>query len=218
MRLLLAEDSSLFREALLALVERLGHEVVETAASAPELEDAYAALAARHAAPDLVVTDVRMPPRGRDDGLLAALAIRAEHPHQPVLVLSQVIADVYARELLSLPEGGVGYLLKDRVNRVDDFARSLDVVAAGGTVVDPEVVARLVSRPNDVLDGLTPREREVLGLMADGLSNGQIADRLVLSHAAVSKHVGAVFSKLGLGPEEDNRRVKAVLAYLQGAR
>lgn len=215
MRLLLADDAILFREALLALLERLGHEVVGTAATAPELEAAYAALAADGAAPDVVLTDVRMPPEGRDDGLRAALAIRRGAPHQPILVLSQVIADVYARELLGLEAGGVGYLLKDRVNRVADFSRSLDAVAAGGTVVDPEVVARLLAKLDDRLDALTAREREVLGLMADGLSNGGIAEGLVLSDAAVSKHIGAVFAKLGLGPEEDNRRVRAVVVYLQ---
>ena len=157
-----------------------------------------------------------MPPGDRDDGLAAALRIRGRNPGQPVLVLSQYIADTYARELLTLPEGAVGYLLKDRVNRVRDFDRSLERVRSGGTVIDPEVVQHLLRpRREGPLTRLTPREREVLALMADGLSNAEIAGRLVLSDAAVSKHVGNVFRGLDLTPVDENRRVKAVLAYLQ---
>lgn len=169
MRLLLAEDSALLREALVALLERLGHVIAATARTAPELSSEYARLCDAGEAPDLVLTDVRMPPSGTDDGLRTALEIRAVHPTQPVMVLSQYIADTYARELLTLPEGAVGYLLKDRVNRVRDFAGALESVATGGTVIDPEVVQHLLSRTRPgPLDRLTPREREVLGLMADG--------------------------------------------------
>lgn len=216
MRLLLAEDSALLREALVALLERLGHTIAATAHTAPELQSAYSRLVDAGEAPDLVLTDVRMPPSGTDDGLRAALDIRAAHPSQPIMVLSQYIADTYARELLTLPEGAVGYLLKDRVNRVRDFAVALKSVAAGGTVIDPEVVQHLLSRTRPgPLDRLTPREREVLGLMADGGSNAEIANALTLTDAAVSKHVGNIFTKLDLSPVEDNRRVRAVLTYLQ---
>lgn len=213
MRILLADDATLLREALVALLERLGHEVVATASSAPELTAAHSALARL---PDLVVTDVRMPPGGADDGLRAALAIRASHPRQPVLVLSQYLADRYARDLLTLPEGGVGYLLKERVNRVSDFDSALRTVAAGGTVIDPEVTRHLLrAREPGPLVRLTAREREVLGLMADGASNREIADRLFLSVAAVRKHVGNIFAGLGLQPTDENRRVRAILVYLQ---
>ncbi|WP_040163838.1 response regulator transcription factor [Microbacterium gorillae] len=219
MRLLFAEDSALLREALTALLERLGHTVAATAGTAPELLEEFSRLDDAGEPPDLVLTDVRMPPSNRDDGLRAVLDIRARHPHQPVLVLSQYIADTYARELLTLPEGAIGYLLKDRVNRVRDFAAALDTVAMGGTVIDPDVVQHLLSgaRPGP-LDGLTPREREVLALMADGRSNANIAAALTLTDAAVSKHIGNIFAKLGLGPIEDNRRVRAVLTYLQASR
>lgn len=219
MRLLLAEDSALLREALTALLERLGHIVVATAQSAPELREAFERLAAVGDAPDVVVTDVRMPPDETDDGLRAALDIRALHPAQPVMVLSQYIADTYARELLTLPGGGIGYLLKDRVSRVRDFATALDTVAEGGTVIDPDVVQHLLSSSRQgPLDALTGREREVLGLMADGQSNSDIAVSLTLTDAAVSKHIGNIFTKLGLGPVEENRRVRAVLTYLDAAR
>lgn len=218
MRLLLAEDSGLLREALTALLERLGHTVVAAAGTAPELIAAHSRLSTAGCEPDLVLTDVRMPPSNSDDGLRAALAIRAAHPTQPVLVLSQYIADTYARELLTLPGGAIGYLLKDRVNRIRDFAAALETVASGGTVIDSDVVQHLLSasRPGP-LDNLTAREREVLGLMADGCSNADIATALTLTDAAVSKHIGSIFSKLGLSPVEDNRRVKAVLTYLQTA-
>lgn len=218
MRLLLAEDSALLREALTALLERLGHTIAATAQTAPELLSTFEHLAGVNEPPDLVLTDVRMPPGNSDDGLGAALDIRAAHPTQPIMVLSQYIADTYARELLALPEGAIGYLLKDRVNRVRDFAAALETVASGGTVIDPDVVQHLLggSRPGP-LDSLTTREREVLALMADGQSNAAIASTLTLSDAAVSKHIGNIFSKLGLSPVEDNRRVRAVLTYLQAA-
>lgn len=214
MRILIAEDSTLLRDALVALLERLGHEIVAAVATAGDLLDRFEA--SRNDAPDLVLTDVRMPPGHGDDGLVAALRIRALSPTQPIVVLSQYVAGADARELLSLPEGAVGYLLKDRVGRARDFAASLERVVAGGTVIDPEVVQHLL-RPHDhgPLRALTGREHEVLALMADGLSNADIAQRLVVSDAAVRKHVGNVFSKLGLTPVDDNRRVRAVLTFLQ---
>jgi len=219
MRLLLAEDSALLREALTALLERLGHVISASARTAPELLAAHEGLIDAGDPPDLVLTDVRMPPGNSDDGLRAALDIRASRPRQPIMVLSQYIADTYARELLTLPSGGIGYLLKDRVNRVRDFAAALESVAAGGTVIDPEVVQHLLSatRPGP-LDNLTAREREVLALMADGRSNADIAGALTLTDAAVSKHIGNIFTKLGLSPVEDNRRVRAVLTYLHTVR
>lgn len=219
MRILIAEDSALLREALTALVERLGHTVAATAETAPELEQAFTALNADGHTPDVIITDVRMPPGNKDDGLLAALAIRRTHPTQPIMVLSQYLADTNARRLLTLPEGAVGYLLKDRINRVRDFARALETIASGGTTIDPEVVQHLLNTAHPgPLDTLTPRENEVLALMADGHSNAAIAKQLVLSDPAVGKHVGHIFQKLGLNPVEENRRVKAVLTYLQASR
>ncbi len=216
MRILLAEDSALLREALAALLARLGHDVIASATDADELLTRYAAT---ETAPDLVVTDVRMPPDGTDDGLRAALRIRAAHPTQPILVLSQYVADRYARDLLTLPEGGIGYLLKDRVNRIADFDQALRNIASGGTVIDPEVARHLLRRDEPrVLDALTPREGEVLALMAEGASNGDLARRLHLSDAAVRKHVGNIFTALGLAPTEENRRVRAILLFLQAAR
>ncbi|MCE4025053.1 MULTISPECIES: response regulator transcription factor [unclassified Microbacterium] len=214
MRILFAEDSALLREALTALLVRLDHDVFATASSADELLTRYRAA---DPVPDLIITDVRMPPGGSDDGLRAALRIRASRPSQPILVLSQYIADRYARELLTLPEGGIGYLLKDRVNRISDFAHALDTIASGGTVIDPEVARHLLRRDEPgLLGALTPREREVLALMAQGASNGDIARALHLSDAAVRKHVGNIFTGLGLAPTEENRRVRAILLFLQG--
>jgi DNA-binding NarL/FixJ family response regulator len=219
MRILLAEDSGLLREALTALLARLGHRVISAVRSAPELLRVFAELDTADQRPDLIITDVRMPPGNKDDGLLAALAIREARPAQPIMVLSQYLADANARRLLTLPEGAVGYLLKDRINRVHDFARGLETVASGGTAIDPEVVQHLLKTAHPgPLDALTRREREVLALMADGHSNTEIAERLVLSDPAVGKHIGHIFSKLGLSPVDENRRVKAVLTYLQAQR
>lgn len=213
MRILLADDAALLREALHALLERLGHEVVATASDATELLEQYAALADP---PDLIITDVRMPPTRTDDGLQAALEIRVANPTQPVLALSQYVADRYVRDLLTLPEGAVGYLLKERVNRVTDFDDALRVIAAGGTVIDPEVTRFLLQRKQaGPLDALTAREREVLGLMAEGVANSEIAVKLFVSDAAVRKHVGNIFAGLGLQPTDENRRVRAILAFLQ---
>lgn len=221
MKLVIADDSALLREGLAGLLERRGHQVVDQAASATELEAVVDRVLAEGGALDMVLTDVRMPPTMTDDGLKSAMALRQRHPELAVLVLSQYVAPAYAAELFSVPAegslpavGGVGYLLKDRVSRVADFMRSLSIVAAGGVVVDPEVAARLLQGKRSALDALTPRELEVLELMASGLSNQQIADRLFLSAGAVAKHVANVFAKLNLGPGEDNRRVRAVLAYL----
>ncbi|MFZ4893121.1 response regulator [Plantibacter sp. Mn2098] len=216
MRILLAEDSTLLREGLVSLLERLGHTITGTAADAPGLLRLVAGAHADGSMPDIVITDVRMPPGNRDDGLLAALDIRERHPGQPILVLSQYLADAYADRLLLSGDGGVGYLLKDRVGRIADFDRSLAMIAGGGTIIDPDVVRHLVgARVAQPVDALTPREREVLALMAEGLSNGDIRSRLTVTDAAVSKHIGNIFAKLHLAPTDENRRVRAVLAYLR---
>ncbi|MCL2849097.1 MAG: response regulator transcription factor [Micrococcales bacterium] len=214
MRIVIAEDAVLLRAGLVGLLERAGHEVVAEVADAPALEAAVRALAQL---PDIVITDVRMPPAMTDDGLRAAVRIRHDHPSMPIMVLSQYVAPAYATTLLDQPcAAGTGYLLKERVGRVGDFMTSLAMVAAGGVVVDPEVVTSLLrSRQTDPrLARLTAREREVLALMANGAANSQIATDLVITPAAVAKHVANVFAKLDLGPDEENRRVRAVLAYL----
>ncbi len=226
MKLVVADDSALLREGLVGLLERQGHEVVAQAASAPELEAVVDAAVAEGNAPDVVLTDVRMPPTMTDDGLKAAAALRSRHPEIGILVVSQYVAPAYATELFGhapgalhgASAGGLGYLLKDRVARVADFMRSLGIVAAGGVVIDPEVASNLIQGRTTALDALTPRELEVLQLMAEGLSNQQISDRLYLSAGAVSKHVANVFTKLDLPPGEDNRRVRAVLTYLTESR
>lgn len=225
MKLIVADDSALLREGLVGLLERQGHHVVAQAASAPELLTAVAATHGEGGLPDVIITDVRMPPSMSDDGLAAALEIRRQHPGVGILVLSQYVATAYASELFgglgrgaltAAPSGvgGLGYLLKDRISRVADFMRSLSIIAAGGVVVDPEVATRLIQGGRSALDELSGREREVLELMAHGLSNMEISQRLYLSPGAVSKHVANVFAKLGLPAGQDNRRVRAVLAYL----
>ncbi|MER8037840.1 LuxR C-terminal-related transcriptional regulator [Streptomyces hydrogenans] len=171
------------------------------------------------AAPDMVITDVRMPPKNTDDGLRAAIDLRSRHRDLPVLVLSAYVTGPYVRELLNGPgaDGAVGYLLKEKVGRVADFLRAVETVSAGGVVIDPEVV-RHVTRadsPQGPLARLTAREREVLAHMAEGRSNAEIAKELFLSGAAVSKHVANVFVKLGMPPDEDNRRVKAILTWFE---
>ncbi|MFG3143700.1 response regulator transcription factor [Streptomyces sp. M41(2017)] len=213
LRVVLAEDGVLLREGLVGLLNRFGHEVVAAVGDAEALRDAVAANA-----PDLVVTDVRMPPGFQDEGLRAALALRAADPRLPVLVLSQYVQRAYAADLLDTGDGtGVGYLLKDRVGQVEQFADAVERVAAGGTVVDPEVVRQLLRRRRDPLATLTPREREVLGLVAEGRSNGAIARELVVTEAAVGKHIGNILGKLDLPPAAGtHRRVLAVLAYLRG--
>jgi DNA-binding NarL/FixJ family response regulator len=214
MRVVIAEDSVLLREGLGQILARFDHEVVAAVADAPALATAVAG----HR-PDIVVTDVRMPPGFRDEGLRAALALRDRHPGLPVLVLSQYVEQSYAADLLQTG-GGVGYLLKDRVGEVTDFIDGLERVAAGGTVIDPEVVRGLLAgrAGNAPLDRLTAREREVLALMAEGRSNGGIARALVVSEAAVIKHVGSIFTKLDLHrTQDDHRRVLAVVTHLRRA-
>lgn len=205
MRIIIAEDSVLLAEGLRRILERSGHTIVEI------VEDATALGAINPNDIDVVVTDVRMPPHHRDDGLQAALALRRLRPQLPVLVLSQYVATAYATQLLE-SGGAVGYLLKERVGRVADFLRAIDTVAAGGVVVDPEVIRRLIGAR--ALDRLSPREREVLALMARGDANSEIAAELVISAAAVAKHVANIFTKLDLPPETENRRVRAILTYL----
>ncbi|WP_405664211.1 response regulator [Streptomyces sp. RK9] len=211
-RVVLAEDSVLLREGLVGVLGRFGHEVVAAVGDADALREAVAAYD-----PDIVVTDVRMPPGFQDEGLRAAIDLRAERPGLPVLVLSQYVQRSYAAELLDTGDGGgVGYLLKDRVGQVEQFVDAFTRVAAGGTVVDPEVVRQLLRRRRDPLERLTPREREVLALVAEGRSNAAIAAELVVTEAAVGKHVGNILAKLDL-PVTDatHRRVLAVLAYLR---
>lgn len=222
MRILVADDAALIRAGLVGLLERAGHQVVAEAADAPELIVQCRRLAeSPEGLPDLVITDVRMPPNLTDDGLRAAVQLRETYPGLPVLMISQYIAPAYAATLLGATSaGGVGYLLKERVGRVADFMRSADLVAAGEVVMDPEVVSQLLNakRTDPRLGRLTPRELEVLSLMAKGAANQQIAGQLFITPAAVAKHVANIFAKLDLGPDQDNRRVRAVLAYLNNVR
>ncbi|QQU78198.1 response regulator transcription factor [Corynebacterium striatum] len=205
MKILLAEDSALLRAAIEQLLRSLDHEVTT-------VEDADQLRAAAEGF-DIIVTDVRMPPLLQDDGLRAVNEIRKRTPEQPVVALSQYVAASYLDGLIE--HGGFGYLLKERIADVDEFIHALDTVSAGGTVVDPEVVSTLLSSRKMGVDKLTPREREVLALMAQGASNREIEGKLVLTAGAVSKHVANVFMKLGFSPEDENRRVKAVLAWLR---
>ncbi|MEV0558902.1 response regulator transcription factor [Streptomyces sp. NPDC050597] len=209
---MLAEDSVLLREGLIGLLVRCGHEVVAAVGDAQALVTAV-----EEHAPDIVVTDVRMPPGFQDEGLHAAVRLREKRPALPVLVLSQYVQRTYAAELLDSGDGsGVGYLLKDRVGQVEEFVEALHKVADGGTVVDPEVVRQLLRRRRDPLEQLTPREREVLALIAEGRSNGAIAKELVVSEAAIGKHIGNILTKLDLPPtDKTHRRVLAVLTYLR---
>jgi DNA-binding NarL/FixJ family response regulator len=208
-RVVIAEDHALLRYGLTRLLEAFDFEVVATVDNGPAL---LPTLLERK--PDVAIVDVRLPPTFTDEGLQAAIAARTEVPGLPILVLSQHVEPLYARELLGDRNGGVGYLLKDRVSDVAHFVDAVRQVAAGGTVMDPEVVARLLDRSRP-LDVLTAREREVLGEMAAGRSNAAIAGKLFVTEKAVSKHINNIFTKLGLPPsDDDNRRVLAVLAYL----
>jgi DNA-binding NarL/FixJ family response regulator len=211
-RAVLAEDLFLLRDGLTRLLEAYGFEIVAAVDNGPDLVRAL-----RELRPDVAVVDVRMPPTFTDEGLQAALTARREVPGLPVLVLSQYVERLYARELLADGAGAVGYLLKDRVFDSDQFVDSVRRVAAGGTVMDPEVIARLLAhnRRTESLGVLTPREGEVLALMAEGRSNAAIAERLTVGERAINKHISNILTKLGLPPSDsDNRRVLAVLAYL----
>ncbi len=212
MRVVIAEDLFLLREGLASLIKQHGFDVAETVDNGPSLLRALL-----DQQPDLAVVDVRLPPSYSDEGLRAALEARRQVPGLPILVLSQHVEQLYARELLADQAGGVGYLLKDRVFTDEQFIDAMYTVARGGTVMDPEVVAKLLARPSnqDPVTRLTEREREVLALMAEGRSNSAIAQRLFVSDKAVSKHCTSIFVKLNLPPsDDDNRRVLAVLAYL----
>jgi DNA-binding NarL/FixJ family response regulator len=211
-RVVIGEDLFLLREGLVRLLSAHGFEVVAAVGTAPEL---LAALVGEH--PDVGIVDVRLPPTHTDDGLRAALRARQQIPGLPVLVLSQYVERLYARELLADQAGGVGYLLKDRVFNDDQFTGAIRTVATGGTVLDPEVIGKLLERHSrtEPLTRLTAREREVLALMAEGRSNAAIAQRLFITEKAISKHAAGIFDKLGLAlSDDDNRRVLAVLAYL----
>jgi DNA-binding NarL/FixJ family response regulator len=211
-RVVIAEDAAILRDGLVQLLTDRGHDVVAAVSDG----DALRAAVAEHD-PDVAVVDIRMPPSFTDEGLRAAIAIRHERPAVGVLVFSQWVETRYAAELLAGSSSGVGYLLKDRVADVSEFVEALTRVAAGGTALDPEVVRQLLgaSRRRDAIATLTPREREVLGLMAEGRTNGAIARQLVVSDRAVEKHVANIFTKLDLPPSgEDHRRVLAVLRYL----
>jgi DNA-binding NarL/FixJ family response regulator len=217
MRIVIAEDSAVVRAGLAEVLTRRGHDI---AAAVGDAETLCAAIAQHR--PDVTVVDVRMPPSYTDEGLRAAIALRREYPGLGVLVFSQYIETRYAADLLGAasgrPAGGVGYLLKDRVADVSEFTDALHRVAAGGTALDPEVVTQLLgaSRRTNVLRTLTARERDVLALMAEGCSNSTIARSLVISDGAVEKHIGNIFSKLGLLPSDaGHRRVLAVLRYLE---
>ncbi|WP_197964438.1 MULTISPECIES: response regulator transcription factor [Micrococcaceae] len=218
MRIILAEDSTLLREGLVMVLKRLGHEVSREVGDAPGLLAAVDQAQGQEGV-DVVVTDVRMPPTNTSDGLQAAHTLRERYPRLPVLVLSQYIASAYARELFSEDSSGLGYLLKDRVGKIEDFARALETVAGGGTVIDPDVVKHLMGNAasdnrSAALERLTPRELEILKLMAQGKANSEIEQELYVSSATVAKHIGNIFDKLGLDSDAGNRRVRAVLAFL----
>ncbi|MFG1816562.1 LuxR C-terminal-related transcriptional regulator [Kribbella sp. NPDC049174] len=210
MRVVILEDNPILAEGLSLLLGNSGFEVVAVAGDADEFAKVMA-----DNAPEIAIVDVRLPPTFTDEGLRAAIEARRVRPGLPVLVFSQYVEEVYAAELLAAGSEGVGYLLKDRVSRVDEFLEAVRRVAAGGTVLDPEVVSQLMVKRSSPLDRLTPREREVLALMAEGLGNTAIAEKLVISEGAVHKHVGNVFLKLDLPPTDSgHRRVLAVLAHL----
>ncbi len=212
MRVVLAEDLFLLRDGLIRLLEAYGFEIAAAVDNGPELTRALLTIK-----PDVAIVDVRLPPSFTDEGLQAALHARREVPGLPVLVLSQHVEQLYAGELLADGSGGVGYLLKDRVFDAGQFVEAIRRVAAGGTAMDPQVISQLLARNSrdEPLAALTPREREVLELMAQGRSNAAIAQRLVVTERAIAKHTSNIFAKLGLPPsDDDNRRVLAVLAYL----
>jgi len=211
-RVVIAEDNVLLSTGLELLLNSKG---IEVAAVVPDADGLLEAVGEHR--PDLVIADVRLPPSFRDEGVRAAVALRRADPALPILVLSQYVERVYARELLAHGSGGVGYLLKDRVSRVSQFVEDVRRVAAGGTVMDPEVIAQLMAGRGDGLDSLTGREREVLSWRAQGLSNTEIGERLTIADNAVHKHIGNIFAKLGLTVQDGgHRRVLAVLTFLDG--
>ena len=213
MRIVIAEDSVLLREGIARLLAEYDHEVVDALGDATRLLSSV-----EQHAPDLVIVDVRMPPTHTDEGLRAAVELRAVRPGTPVLVLSQYVEERYAAELIEGGTAGLGYLLKERVADVRDFVEACRRVADGGTALDPDVVSQLLvrSRRREPLDALTPREREVLGLMAQGRSNAAIASALTVSDGAVEKHISSIFTKLDLAPSDsEHRRVLAVLMFLR---
>lgn len=214
MRILICEDSVLLREGLVRLLEDTGHAVV---AALPDAHGLLTAVAEQQ--PDLCILDVRLPPTFTDEGIRAALEIRASHPALPLLVLSQYVEERYASDLIAAQGGPLGYLLKDRVADVTEFVESVQRIASGSTVLDPEVVAQLLTRRNrdERMLRLTERERTVLALIAEGKSNNAIAGLLFLSEASVEKHITAIFQKLGLEPEDGNRRVLAALAHIENS-
>ncbi|SOD67211.1 two component transcriptional regulator, LuxR family [Streptomyces zhaozhouensis] len=211
MRVVIAEDNVLLSSGLRLLLASEGFEVVTIVADGPGLLTAV-----RTHRPDVAIVDVRLPPTFRDEGVRAAVQARRDHPGLPVLVLSQYVEQEYAGRLLADAGGGIGYLLKDRVSRVEEFTDALRRVAGGGTAMDRDVIAQLLAARGDPVDALTPREREVLALMAEGHDNATIGRRLVITDNAVHKHIGNVFHKLGLSVgDSGHRRVRAVLAYLR---
>ena len=212
MRVVVADDSLLLREGLQLLLAEAGHDVVASVADGPSFVTAML----EHR-PDIGIVDVRMPPSNTDEGLRAAVDVRRSWPEARLMVLSQYVEVSYADDLLAAGDGGVGYLLKDRVSDLDDFLRAVSTVAAGGTALDPLVVRQLMGRNRDPLVDLTPREREVLSLMAEGRSNAAIAEALSVSLAGVEKHTQRIFAKLGLMPDDNgaHRRVAAVLRFLR---
>lgn len=210
MRIVIAEDAALIREGLKSLLHTAGHDVVAAVDNGDDLLDAV-----RTRAPDVSIIDVRMPPTYTDEGIHAVRALRAIDPTEPILVLSQIVSGRAAADLLTTGDGGIGYLLKDRVGNVEEFLTALDTIAAGGQVIDPQVVRKLL-RHRSRLDDLTPREIDVLALMAEGKTNTAIAQTLVVSDAAVAKHINRIFAKLDLDADEtSHKRVRAVLTYLR---
>ena len=213
MRVLIVEDSVLLRAGLGRLLEDEGIEVVAEAGNAEEFLTEW-----ERTRPDLTIADVRMPPTHTDEGIRASVELRRDHPDARIIVLSQYVEERYAKELLADGHGGVGYLLKERIADVGEFVDAVERVAAGGTALDPEVVAQLFARRQSPLDALTPRESDVLSLMAQGYTNAAIAEQLVVSSGAIEKHTSSIFSKLTLEPSStDHRRVLAVLQWLEAA-